>query len=106
LPKGREASTQRRRRCFTRWNFCSHDDVDCRQVVLDESKTLFDYAPKTISRDCIAGGFNRDGEAEPRMCEPILFHSKTEKPIVDATAAGVDRIELQLAAQTQLRTKT
>ena len=40
------------------------------------------------------------------MREPVGFHAQAEEPIVDASAAGVDRIELQLAAQAQFCAKT
>jgi len=40
------------------------------------------------------------------MREPIGFHAQTEEAIVDAPATGINRIELQLAAKTQLSAKT
>jgi hypothetical protein len=39
------------------------------------------------------------------MREPVGFHAQSEESIVDASAAGVDRIELQLAAKAELRAK-
>ena len=105
LPKGREASTQRCRRCFTRGKFCGHHDVDRRQLVLREPEGLAHQAAQAIARDGIAGGFHRHGQADAGMRETIGFDAQPEEAVVDAPAAGVDRIELQLAAQAQLGAK-
>jgi hypothetical protein len=40
------------------------------------------------------------------MRKSIGFHAERKEAVIDAPSAGVDRIELQLAAQAQLRTKT
>jgi hypothetical protein len=74
--------------------------------MLDESKSLPHQAPQPISGNGVASGFHRDGESDTRMRESIGFHAQAEESIVDTTATGVDRIELQLAAQTQFCAKT
>ena len=73
---------------------------------MGESKTLFDHAPQAISRHCIAGGFHRHGESDSSVCESIGLDAKSEESIVDTPATGIDRIELQLAAQAQFCAKT
>jgi len=106
LPKGREASTQRCRWCFTRGKFCGHHDVDRRKIELRETKALADLAPKPIARNGVACGFHRDCQPDPGMRKTIGFHAERKEAVIDAPSAGVDRVELQLAAQAQLRTKT
>ena len=63
-------------------------------------------ASQAIASHGIAGGFHRHCQADTRMSEPIRFHAQREEAIVDASSAGVDRVELQLAAKAQLWTKT
>ena len=106
MPKGREASTQRRNWCLARRKFCSDDDVDCGQFVLGEPECLANLAPYAISCDGIAGGLDCHRKANPGMAKSIRLYAQSKIAIVDSTAAGVDRIELQFAAQTQLWTKT
>jgi hypothetical protein len=74
--------------------------------VLGEPETLLDDAPQAIARHGVSRCFHRDGKSDTRVREPIGFHAQTEETIVDAPAAGVNRIELQLAAKTQLSAKT
>jgi len=74
--------------------------------MLLETKTLPDQAPQAIARNGAAGGFHRDREPDPRMREPVGFHAQREESIVDAAPAGVDRIELQLAAKSELGAKS
>ena len=106
MPKGREASTQRCRWCFTRGKFCGHDDIDRWKIELRQAKAFADLAPEAIARNGIACGFHRNCQPDSRMCETVGFHAEREEAIVDAPPARVDRVELQLATQTQLRTKT
>jgi len=73
---------------------------------LGEPEALLDEAPQAIARHGVSRGFHRDGKSYTRMREPIGFHAQTEEAIVDAPATGIDRIELQLAAKTQLSAKT
>jgi hypothetical protein len=73
---------------------------------LGEPKTLPDQATQAISRHGVASGFDRYRETHASMRESVGFDAKSEESIVDAPATGIDRIELQLAAQAQLRTKT
>ena len=74
--------------------------------VLREPEALSHQAPQAISRHGIASGFHRDGETDARMREPIGLDAKSEESVVDAPPTGVDRIELQLAAQAQFCAKT
>jgi hypothetical protein len=101
LPKGREASTQRRRWCLTRRNFCRDDDVDGGQSVLREAKRLADQSPRSIARHAAAGGFHRHRESDPGMSETVGFDAQPEEPVIDSLSAGVDRVEVELAAQAQ-----
>jgi hypothetical protein len=97
---------QRCRRCFTRGKFCGHHDIHRRKAELREAEALFHQAPKAISLHCITGGFHRYGETHASMREPVGLDAKSEESIVDAAATGIDRIELQLAAQAQFCAKT
>ena len=74
--------------------------------MLREPETLPHQATQSVALHCIAGGFHRHGEADTRVREPVGLHSKCEESVVDAPPTGIDRIELQLAAQTQLCAKT
>ena len=61
---------------------------------------LADQAPYAISRDGVAGGFDCYREPYPGMTKAIRLYTQREKAIVDSTAAGINRIELQFAAKT------
>jgi hypothetical protein len=74
--------------------------------VLGQSKALFDLPPQAIARDGIARSLHCHRKTESGMRESIGLHAQSEEAIVDASPAGVDRIELQLAAQSQLSAKT
>jgi len=74
--------------------------------VLGEPEALLDETPQAVSRHGVSRGFHRNGKSYTRMREPIGFHAQTEEAIVDAPATGIDCIELQLAAKTQLSAKT
>jgi hypothetical protein len=74
--------------------------------VLSHSKALFDQAPQAISRHGIASGFYRHRQPDSSVCESIGLDAKSKEPVVDAPATGIDRIELQLAAQAQFCAKT
>jgi len=74
--------------------------------VLDETEAFPHQAPQPISRDCIASGFHRDGESDARMRESVGLHAQCEESVVDTPATGVDRIELQFAAQAQFCAET
>ena len=97
---------QRWRWCFARGKFCGHHDIDRRKSVLGKPEALLDDAPQAIACHGISRGFHRDGESDTRMREPVGFHAQSEEAIVDAPATGVNCIELQLAAQSQLSAKT
>jgi hypothetical protein len=74
--------------------------------VLGEPEALLDDTPQAIARHGVSRGFHRNSKSDTRMREPIGFHAQSEEAIVDAPATGVNRIELQLAAKTQLSAKT
>jgi hypothetical protein len=74
--------------------------------MLREPEALSHQAPQSISRHGIASGFHRHGKTDASMREPIGLDAKSEEPVVNASPTGIDRIELQLAAQAKLRTKT
>jgi hypothetical protein len=74
--------------------------------VLCKTETLAYQAPKAISRHRVARGFHRHGESDSSVCESIGFDAKSEEAVVDTPATGIDRIELQLAAQAQFCAKT
>ena len=74
--------------------------------MLGEPEALLDETPQAIARHGVSRGFHRDGKSYTRMREPIGLHAQTEEAIVDPPATGIDRIELQLAAKTQLSAKT
>ena len=74
--------------------------------VLRKAEALAHQAAQAISRDGIASGFHRHGKTDAGMREPIGLDAKSEEPVVDAPPTGVDRIELQLAAQAQFCAKT
>jgi hypothetical protein len=73
---------------------------------LRQAKAFTNLAPEAIARYGIACGFHRDCQPDPGMRKTIGFHAERKEAVIDAPSAGVDRIELQLAAQAQLRTKT
>jgi hypothetical protein len=73
---------------------------------LSETKALADLAPKPVARNGIARGFHRDCQPDARVCKTVGFYAQREEAIIDASPTSVDRIELQFAAQTQLRTET
>jgi hypothetical protein len=68
--------------------------------VLGQAETLFDHASQAIPSHCVSRGFHRDGKAHAGMRESIGLDAKSEESIVDAPATRVNRVELQLAAQT------
>jgi hypothetical protein len=74
--------------------------------MLCKSETLAHQAPQAIARHCVASGFHRHGEADTSVRETIGLDAKSEEAVIDAPAAGIDRIELQLAAQTQFCAET
>ena len=74
--------------------------------MLRKPEALSHQAPQAVSLDCIAGGFHRHGKTHTRMRKPVGLHSKCKESVVDAPPTGIDRIELQLAAQAQLCAKT
>jgi hypothetical protein len=74
--------------------------------MLSKPEALTHQATQPISRDCIAGGFHRHGQADAGMGESVGFHAECEESVVDAPPTGIDRIELQLAAQAQFCAKT
>ena len=74
--------------------------------MLGEPEALLDETPQAIARHGVSRGFHRDGKSYTRMREPIGLHAQTEEAIVDAPATGIDRIELQLAAQTKFCAKS
>ena len=74
--------------------------------MLRQPECLAYQAPQAIALHGVAGGFYRHCQSDTRMSESIRFHAQREEAIVDATTIGVDRIELQLAAQASLSAKT
>ena len=48
MPKGREASTQAGRRCFTRGKFCGHHDIHCGNSPLRKPETFTNQATQAI----------------------------------------------------------
>ena len=74
--------------------------------MLRKPEALSHQAPQSISRHGIASGFHRHGKTDASVCEPIGLDAKSEEAVVDAPPTGVDRIELQLAAQAQFCAKT
>ena len=74
--------------------------------MLGKPEFLAHQAAEAIACHGIAGGFYRHGQPDTRMSESIRFHAQREEAIVDASSAGIDRVELQLAAKAQLWTKT
>jgi len=73
---------------------------------LRKPEALSHQASQSISRHGIAGGFYRHGKTDASMSEPIGLDAKSEEPVVNASPTGIDRIELQLAAQAQFCAKT
>jgi len=74
--------------------------------MLCQTERLAHLAPQPVSSDRVAGGFHRHCETQPWMSETIGFDAQRKEPIVDAPAPRVDRIELKLAAKSQLGAKT
>jgi len=74
--------------------------------VLNEPEAFPHQAPQPISRDSVAGGFHRHRESDARMRESVGFDAQCKESVVDAPPTGIDRIELQLAAQAQFCAKT
>jgi len=74
--------------------------------VLGQSETLAHQASQSISRHGIASSFHRHGKSHAGMREPVGLDAKSEESVVDAPPTGIDRIELQLAAQAQFCAKT
>ena len=74
--------------------------------MLRQPEALSHQAPQSISRHGVASGFHCHGKADASMCEPIGLDAKSEEPVVNAPPTGIDRIELQLAAQAQFCAKT
>jgi len=68
--------------------------------VLSEAEGFLHLAAQAIAGHCISCGFYRDCQAHAWMRESVGLDAKGEESIVDAPATGIDRIELQLAAQT------
>ena len=67
LPKGREASTQRCRRCFTRGNFCRDDDVDRGQLVAARGGRIRGSGGGgDCARRRLPAGLHRDGQTDAR----------------------------------------
>ena len=90
---------QRRRRCLARGKFCRDDDVDGGQLVLRQPERLADQPAQPIARHPVAGRLHGHGQADSGMAESIGFDTKAEEPVVEASAARIQRIELQLATQ-------
>ena len=101
LPKGREASTQRCRRCFSRGKFCGDHDVDRGQLVLRQPESLAHQAPQAIARDGIAAVFTATARPMRGCARPLGLTRSPKKRSSMRSPAGIDRIELQLAAQAQ-----
>jgi hypothetical protein len=74
--------------------------------MLRQPEALSYQAPQSISGHGVAGGFHCHGKPDASMREPIGLDAKSEEPVVNAPPTGVDRIELQLAAQAQFCAKT
>jgi hypothetical protein len=74
--------------------------------MLRKPEAFSHQAPQPISRHGVASGFNCHGKPDASMREPIGLDAKSEEPVVNASPTGIDRIELQLAAQAQFCAKT
>jgi hypothetical protein len=73
---------------------------------LSEAKALTDLTSEPVARNGVSRGFHRDCQPDARVSKTVGFHAQREEAIIDTSPTSVDRIELQLAAQTQLRTET
>ena len=73
---------------------------------MNETERFLHLAAQTVARHGVSRGFYRDGQTHAGMRESVGLDAKGEESIVDAAATGIDRIELQLAAQTKFCAKS
>jgi hypothetical protein len=103
FPKGREAITQAGHGSLRGGKFCRHDHIDSWQTVLGEAEALADQTPESITLYCIPGGLDGNSQPHPRVRKPVCLDAQREEAVIDPTTTRVDRVELQLAPQSQVR---
>src|SRR6476646_738541 len=69
--------------------------------MLRQPERLPDEAPRAVPRHGITRGLHSNGKTDAWMCEAVGFDAQAEEPVIESLAAGIDRIELELAAQAQ-----
>lgn len=74
--------------------------------MLCQAEAFPHHPPQPIALDGIACRFHCHRQTHPRMPETIRLDAKSKKTVVEPATASIDRIELQLASQPQVRAET
>jgi hypothetical protein len=73
--------------------------------MLAQPEALTDQPAQAIPEHRVTGRFHGHGETHAGMIQAVGHDAQGEKPVVDASAAGVHGVELQLATQPEVRAK-